>query len=125
MTAYVRNASKMPEYDDATIVEGDIFDKDEVKCALEGQDAVMGCVGIPMKCKLPNHDSLEGHKVLLEAMHETGAMHLVDWDRPSIRFAADKIFFYHRGARHTRRHCPHRCEERNGRHRRFAREVRP
>ena len=93
VTAYVRNASKMSGCDDVAVVEGSISDKAKVKRVLKGQDAVIWCVGIPMKRKLSSHDSLEGHKVLLEAMRETGAMRLVDWGTPSIHFAEDKKSF--------------------------------
>ncbi len=93
VTAYVRNASKMPGCDDVAVIEGGISDRAKVKCALKGQDAVIWCVGIPMKRKLSSHDSLEGHKVLLEAMRETGITRLVDWGTPSIRFAEDKKSF--------------------------------
>ena len=83
----------MPECDGVTVVEGNISNQAKVKRALEGRDTVIWCVGIPMKRKLPGHDSLEGHEVLLEATRETGVTHLVDWGTPSIHFTKDKRSF--------------------------------
>ena len=93
VTAYVRNASKMPECSGIKIIEGSITDAEKVKRALEGQDAVIWCVGIPMKRRLTSWDSLEGHKVLLKAMSEAGVRRLVDWGTPSVHFGGDKKSF--------------------------------
>ena len=93
VTAYVRNASKMPRHDGIKVIEGSITDAEKIKCALVGQDAVIWCVGIPMRRKLHSHDSLEGHKVLIKAMHETGVTRLVDWGTPSVHFTDDKKSF--------------------------------
>ena len=93
VTAYVRNASKLHGHNGIKIIEGSITDVKKVKRALVGQDAVIWCVGIPMKRKLRTHDSLEGHKILIEAMHETGVKRLVDWGTPSVHFIDDKKSF--------------------------------
>ena len=93
VSAYVRNASKMPECSGIKIIEGSITDAEKVKRALEGQDAVIWCVGVPMKRKLRTHDSLEGHKVLIEAMREVSITRLVDWGTPSVHFTDDKKSF--------------------------------
>ena len=53
VTAYVRNKQKMTVKDDKlTVVQGEISEYNKVKSALADQDAVIWCVGIPMKNKL-------------------------------------------------------------------------
>ena len=93
VTAYVRNAAKLAGRSDVRVIEGGITDSAKIRNALEGQDAVIWCVGIPMKRRLPNQDSLDGHRVLLETMNEAGVKRLVDWGTPSVHFSADKRSF--------------------------------
>ena len=50
VTAYVCNARKITEANEnLTIIQGDICDEQKMIKALAGQDAVVWCVGIPMK----------------------------------------------------------------------------
>ena len=57
VTSYVRNKQKMTTQDDKlTVIQGEISDYDKVKSALTGQDAVIWCVGIPMKNKLVKNE---------------------------------------------------------------------
>ena len=50
VTAYVRNAQKITQTDaHLTVIQGDIYDQQKMTKALSGQDAVVWCVGIPMK----------------------------------------------------------------------------
>ena len=91
VTAFVRNAAKVEEKaDNLKIVEGHIDDPVAIKEALKGQDAVIWCVGIPLKRKYAHMDSLEGHKVLLPAMKEAGVKRLIDWGTPSVHSDEDK-----------------------------------
>ncbi len=91
VTVYVRNAKKITsDAENLTIVEGQLTDQEKMKEALTGQDAVIWCIGIPLKRKYENMDSLEGHKVLLKAMKETGVKRLIDWGTPSVPFEKDK-----------------------------------
>lgn len=53
---------------------------------------VIWCVGIPMK-KYVGTVSLDGHKILLQAMVECGIKRLIDWGTPSIPFKKDKKSF--------------------------------
>ncbi len=92
VTAYVRNASKITD-PDVRVIEGSIVDAAKVEKALRGQDAVIWCVGIPMKRRYESKESLEGHKVLLNAMHEEGVERLVDWGTPSVHFKDDRTSF--------------------------------
>ena len=50
VTAYVRNAQKITEANkNLTVIQGGIYDEQEMTKALSGQDAVVWCVGIPLK----------------------------------------------------------------------------
>lgn len=75
------------------IVEGEISDYASVLNALKDQDAVIWCVGIPLKRKYEKMQSLEGHRVLVSAMKEAGVKRLVDWGTPSVPFEKDKKLF--------------------------------
>jgi len=89
VTAYVRNANKIQDKD-ITIIQGNISDYDAVKNAISGKDTVIWAVGIPME-SYEKKESLEGHKVLIKAMKETGVKRLIDWGTPSISFENDHI----------------------------------
>lgn len=91
VTAYVRHPEKVQiSSEQLTLIQGQITDKERITEALSGQDAVIWCVGVPMKRKYPVMQSLEGHKILIEAMKEQGVKRLIDWGTPSIRFEQDK-----------------------------------
>ncbi|MDO5520983.1 MAG: SDR family oxidoreductase [bacterium] len=94
VTAFVRTPSKITIKNSALhVIKGDISNYEEVRSAVTGQDAVIWCVGIPMKRKYEKMESLEGHKVLLKAMKSTGVKRLIDWGTPSIPFRKDKKSF--------------------------------
>lgn len=87
VTAYVRNKKKLAMINEKlSVVQGEIYDYEKVKSALEGQDAVIWCVGIPMKNKLVKFESQKGHEILLKAMMEKDVKRLVDWGTPMVRF---------------------------------------
>lgn len=91
LTAYVRHPEKVQiTSDHLTLIQGQITDKEKITKALSGQNAVSWCVGIPMKRKYPVMQSLEGHKILIQAMKEQGIKRFIDWGTPSIRFEQDK-----------------------------------
>ena len=94
VTVYVRNKQKMEIHDDKlNVVQGEISDYDKVKSALAGQDAIIWCIGIPMKNKLVKFESQKGHEILLKAMKEQGVKRLIDWGTPSVAFEKDKKSF--------------------------------
>lgn len=92
VTVFVRNKNKVAEKN-VKIVEGSVEDYEAVKAALDGQDAVIWCVGIPLKRKYEKMASLDGHKVLLRAMKDVGVKRLIDWGTPSVPFENDKKSF--------------------------------
>lgn len=81
------------DHDHLTIMQGELTDKEKITQALSGQDAVIWCVGIPMKRSYPEMHSLEGHRVLLQAMKEQGVKRLIDWGTPSIQSPQDRKSF--------------------------------
>lgn len=94
VTAYLRDRNKLNISDKKlTIVEGEIADYTSVLNALKDQDAVIWCIGIPLKRKYEKMQSLEGHRVLVRAMKEAGVKRLVDWGTPSVPFEKDKKSF--------------------------------
>ncbi len=94
VTAYVRNAGKVSQKDEHLhIIEGDVENFEAVKAALVGQDAVIWCVGIPLKRKYAKMASLDGHKVLLHAMKEAGVKRIIDWGTPSVSYEKDTKSF--------------------------------
>lgn len=92
VAAYVRNKSKILD-SDVRVIDGGLSDYPRMKTALEGQDAVIWCVGIRMKGNYGEMASLEGHRNLIKAMKDTGVKRLIDWGTPSIHFHEDKRSF--------------------------------
>lgn len=91
--AYLRNPSKLTiKHKNLTIIEGELNNYNAIKNAISGCNAVIWCVGIPMK-KYKHMDSLEGHKNLIKAMNECGIERLIDWATPSVHFEEDKKSF--------------------------------
>lgn len=94
VTAYLRDKNKLNISDkNLRVVEGEISDYASVRNVLEDQDAVIWCVGIPLKKKYEKMQSLEGHQVLLSAMKATGVKRLVDWGTPSVPYEKDTKSF--------------------------------
>jgi putative NADH-flavin reductase len=91
--AFLRNPSKLTiKHENLTSVQGEINNYNDVKNAIFDCDAVIWCVGIPMK-RYKNMDSLKGHKNLLKVMNEFNIKRLIDWATPSVRFKKDKKSF--------------------------------
>lgn len=94
VTAYLRDKSKLYISDKRLrIIEGEISDYVSMLNALKDQDAVIWCVGIPLKRNYEKMQSLEGHQILIRAMKEVGVTRLVDWGTPSVAFEKDKKSF--------------------------------
>jgi len=90
VNAFVRNPARFTiTHENLKLIEGEIDDSNIVKEAISGCDAIIWCVGIPMK-KYEGTASLDGHKILLKAMNECGITRLIDWATPSVPFEKDK-----------------------------------
>jgi len=93
VNAFVRNPAKLTiTHENLNLIKGEINDLESVKEAINGCDAVIWCVGIPMK-KYEGTPSLDGHKIMLKAMNECGITRLIDWATPSVTFEKDKKSF--------------------------------
>lgn len=93
VNAFARNLDSLSiSHANLAKIKGEISDYKAVKQAIAGCDAVIWCVGIPMK-KYVGMPSLEGHKVLINAMNECGVIRLIDWATPSVPYAKDKKSF--------------------------------
>lgn len=91
--AFLRDPAKLTiAHEKLVIRSGEISDEKSVREAINGCDAVVWCVGIPMK-KYEGTPSLNGHKVLLDAMQACGVTRLIDWATPSVPFEKDKKSF--------------------------------
>ena len=91
VTAFVRNPQKITiQHERLTLLVGSIDNDDDLRRALTGKDAVIWCVGIPLKFKYEKMVSFEGHQHLLPIMEELGVKRLVDWATPSVPFSGDK-----------------------------------
>lgn len=90
---FLRNPSKLTiKHKNLTIIQGEISNYNDLKNAIIDCDAVIWCVGIPMK-RYRDMDSLEGHRNLIKAMNECGIKRLIDWSTPSVHFKKDKKSF--------------------------------
>lgn len=91
VTAYLRNAQKLQISDRRLhVIQAEITDKEAMRSAVAGQDAVIWCVGIPMKRKYATMNSLIGHQNLLQVMKAVGVRRLIDYGTPSVSFSEDK-----------------------------------
>ena len=93
VNAFARNPNSLSiSHKNLTKITGEINDYEAVKKAITGCNAVVWCIGIPMK-KYEGMPSLDGHKVLIKAMNECGITRLIDWATPSVPFEKDKKSF--------------------------------
>ena len=91
--AFLRNPSKLSmQHPNLTVVQGEITRYDDIRNAVSGCDAVIWCVGIPLK-RYERMESLEGHKNLIQAMNEFNIKRLIDWSTTAVPFAKDKKSF--------------------------------
>lgn len=94
VTAYVRRPEKMQTSGAGlTVIQGELTEEEKIAEAVSGKDAVIWCVGIPMKRRYPGMASLEGHKILIREMREQGVKRLIDWGTPSISSERDQKSF--------------------------------
>ncbi|SFS37306.1 NAD(P)-dependent oxidoreductase [Marininema halotolerans] len=74
--AYVRNPTKLSlQHARLTIMQGDIFNEEQVHHAIEGSDAVLCALGVPMGSKLPVCSV--GTQNIIQAMKRNGVNRLI------------------------------------------------
>lgn len=77
VTAVTRRPDAFPrEHERLSVVRGDVFNYDDVLCALEGNDAVLSLFGVPYSLK-PISVYSEGTTNIIRAMNEAGIKRLV------------------------------------------------
>lgn len=93
VVAYARTIDKIKiTHNNLKLVCGRIDDFETMVDALEGADAVIWCVGIPLKGGDDNA-ALKGHYNLIQAMQHKGVKRLIDWSTTSVPFEQDKKSF--------------------------------
>lgn len=89
--AYIRNPKKLCiEHPNLSVVTGHLNEYLKMRDAIKGCDAVVCCIGIPMRFYYTNKTSFEAHKHILEIMKEEKVFRLIDWGTPSVPFSQDK-----------------------------------
>jgi len=93
VNAYVRDPAKFTiSHQNLNRYKGEINDYNNINKVLHNCDAVIWCVGIPMK-KYEGTPSLDGHKLLFKAMKESNITRFIDWSTPSVSFHKDTKSF--------------------------------
>jgi putative NADH-flavin reductase len=100
VTAFARNPSKLDEFksENLKIVQGDVFNYEDVEKAILGQDAVLSALGNPTL--KPNNTTSEGTRNIVKAMQKHNVRRFicetslgVGDSRDQAGFFATKIFF--------------------------------
>jgi nucleoside-diphosphate-sugar epimerase len=86
VTAYVRNASKVPSSwgDDVTVVTGELSDAAAVDRAVQGAGAVVSALGPSLDRKATGLPLVEGTRNIIEAMQRHGVRRYVGNGTPSV-----------------------------------------
>lgn len=90
VVAYVRNPNKVEIKDERLqVIKGELNEYEKIRSAMQGCDAVISTIGVPMKFKYETMHSLQAHENIVKAMHEVGVTRIIDWATPSIHFKDD------------------------------------
>src|SRR3954468_22484274 len=92
VTAYVRNASKVPSSwgDDVTVGTGELSDAAAVDRAVPGAGAVVSPLGPSLHRKATGLPLVEGTRNIIEAMKRHGVRRSVGTAPPSVRAPGEK-----------------------------------
>ncbi len=94
VNAYVRNPSKLDiTHANLNIIQGQLNEYNKIKQAIEGCDAVISVLGVPMKFTYKSMDTLNGTKNIVKAMCELKVSRIITWATPSVKFSKDKKSF--------------------------------
>ncbi|SNY31404.1 NAD(P)-dependent oxidoreductase [Paractinoplanes atraurantiacus] len=92
--AYVRNPGKVTiNHERLTVIDGQLNDYPNVRKAIEGSQAVIDAIGVPVQRHYDSADALNGARAIILAMQETGVRRLVAWSTPTVRKPTDKRAF--------------------------------
>lgn len=90
VVAYVRNPQKIEiTNDNLTIIKGELNEYEKIKEAMIGCNVVISTIGVPMKFKYDEMNSLNAHINIIKAMKENNINRIIDWATPSIKFQND------------------------------------
>ena len=86
VVAYVRDSSKIAnyEYQNLSIVEGELNEYKKIELAIDGADAVMSMLGPAMTGKVVGMPVSEGTQNIVDAMEKLGVKRLIAIATPSV-----------------------------------------
>jgi putative NADH-flavin reductase len=90
VTAYVRNPAKLDLTDpDLTVVTGELTDREEVRRAVRGADAVISALGPSLDRKATGTPLVDGTRAIVGAMQGEGVERYIGMATPSLRDPRD------------------------------------
>ena len=91
VTAYVRNPAKLDiTHPHLTSITGELTDREEVRRAVRGADAVISALGPSLDRKATGTPLVDGTRAIVEAMQAEGVERYVGMATPSLRDPRDK-----------------------------------
>src|SRR3954451_14043391 len=90
VTAYVRNAAKLDiRHPELTVTAGELTDRDAVRRAVEGADAVISALGPSLDRKATGMPLVEGTRNIVDGIEDAGVRRYVGMATPSFRDRRD------------------------------------
>jgi putative NADH-flavin reductase len=90
VTAYVRNPAKLDlSHPNLTVTTGELTDRDAVRRAVSGADAVISALGPSLDHKATAMPLVEGTRTIVEAMQAEGVERYIGMATPSLRDPRD------------------------------------
>jgi len=90
VTAYVRNPAKLDiSHPDLTVIAGELTDRDAVRRAVTGADAVISALGPSLDRKATGTPLVDGTRTIVEAMQAEGVERYIGMATPSLRDPRD------------------------------------
>src|SRR3954451_1265925 len=90
VTAYVRNPAKLDISDpELTVIAGELTDRDAVRRALTGADAVISALGPSLDRKATGMPLVDGTRTIVDAMQAEGVERYIGMATPSLRDERD------------------------------------
>jgi nucleoside-diphosphate-sugar epimerase len=90
VTAYVRNPAKLElTHPNLAVISGELTDREAVKRAVSGTDAVIGALGPSLDRKATGMPLVDGTRTIVEAMRAEGVERYIGMATPSLRDPRD------------------------------------
>lgn len=88
--AYARTPEKLGiVHDNLKVMQGELYDYEKIKLAIESCDCVINTVGVPMKFSYKDMDALTGCDNIIKAMEELNVKRLIAWATPTVKSSED------------------------------------